>query len=46
MLRFQRHLVLPAAVAFVPHLALAQSASPVAQQFEKLHFRSIGPAIM
>src|SRR5262245_31621519 len=24
----------------------AQSATPVAQQFEKLHFRSIGPAIM
>jgi photosystem II stability/assembly factor-like uncharacterized protein len=26
--------------------ALAQSSVPVAQQFEKLHFRSIGPAIM
>src|SRR3954471_12272150 len=25
---------------------LAQSGAPVAQQFEKLHFRSIGPAIM
>ena len=24
----------------------AQSGAPVAQQFEKLHFRSIGPAIM
>ena len=24
----------------------SQSANPVAQQFEKLHFRSIGPAIM
>jgi len=25
---------------------LAQSSVPVAQQFEKLHFRSVGPAIM
>src|SRR5690348_6199352 len=25
---------------------LAQSSVPVAQQFEKLHFRSIGPAVM
>ena len=25
---------------------LAQTATPVAQQFEKLHFRSIGPATM
>src|SRR4051812_22502024 len=28
------------------HALLAQSSAPVAQQFEKLHFRSIGPAIM
>jgi photosystem II stability/assembly factor-like uncharacterized protein len=42
-----RGVALPAAVlAFASHLALAQGATPVAQQFEKLHFRSIGPAIM
>jgi photosystem II stability/assembly factor-like uncharacterized protein len=28
------------------HSLAAQSAMPVAQQFDKLHFRSIGPAIM
>src|SRR3954466_8340287 len=33
------------AIVAAPSL-LAQSGAPVAQQFEKLHFRSIGPAIM
>ncbi len=36
-------------VAFVTvasQAAFAQSSAPVAQQFDKLHFRSIGPAIM
>src|SRR6478736_5102456 len=46
MLRFPRRLLLPAAVALVPSLGVAQTVSPTAQQFEKLHFRSIGPAIM
>ena len=47
MTRSVRAVALPAAMlTLASHLALAQSAAPVAQQFEKLHFRSIGPAIM
>src|SRR3954467_1008745 len=42
--------VASARVAFASMIAasgaLAQSSVPVAQQFEKLHFRSIGPAVM
>lgn len=42
-----RSLLPPAAASLLWAGALAaQSATPVAQQFEKLHFRSIGPAIM
>jgi uncharacterized membrane protein YgcG len=47
MIRHVRRLALstvPVVVAI--HQLLGQSAAPVAQQFEKLHFRSIGPAIM
>src|ERR1700733_6191832 len=33
-------------VAVAIQQLLGQSAAPVAQQFDKLHFRSIGPAIM
>jgi hypothetical protein len=32
--------------AMLSGAALAQSTVPVAQEFESLHFRSIGPAIM
>src|SRR4051812_917218 len=35
-----------ATLAVAGHSMLAQSGMPVAQQFEKLHFRSIGPATM
>ena len=47
MTRHVRAVARPAALlTFASHLALAQGATPVAQQFERLHFRSIGPAIM
>src|SRR5579871_6387476 len=47
MIRHVRRAIVPAALfTFASHLAFAQEATPVAQQFEKLHFRSIGPAIM
>src|ERR1700709_1126171 len=47
MIRHARRLALSrAAVPVVAQPLFAQSAVPVAQQFEKLHFRSIGPAIM
>jgi photosystem II stability/assembly factor-like uncharacterized protein len=35
-----------AIIAVASHLGFAQTSAPVAQQFDKLHFRSIGPAIM
>ena len=47
MIRLVRRVGLPAAVVTVAsHLAFAQAVGPVAHQFDKLHFRSIGPAIM
>ncbi len=47
MFRLVRRVGLPAAVVTVAsHLAFGQAVGPVAQQFDKLHFRSIGPAIM
>jgi len=47
MTRHVRAVLGPAAIlTLASHLAIAQGATPVAQQFEKLHFRSIGPAIM
>src|SRR3954469_2143249 len=38
--------VRPLGLSLVLASLLGQGATPVAQQFEKLHFRSIGPAIM
>src|SRR4051794_40443382 len=35
-----------ATILALPSLAAQMGPTPVAQQFEKLHFRSIGPAIM
>src|SRR5215468_2209958 len=47
MTRHVRAVALSAAMLTVAsHLVIAQAGTPVAQQFEKLHFRSIGPAIM
>jgi photosystem II stability/assembly factor-like uncharacterized protein len=47
MIRHARHLALStAAVLLASRAAFSQSTVPVAEQFEKLHFRSIGPAIM
>jgi len=49
MSKHLRCLLIPVALAFVAagHLLLSQPQSgvPVAQQFEQLHFRSIGPAV-
>jgi len=48
MIRHVSRVGLPAAlvVTIAGRFAFAQANAPVAQQFEKLHFRSIGPAIM
>ncbi|HEV8215232.1 MAG TPA: hypothetical protein VGP95_05340, partial [Gemmatimonadaceae bacterium] len=42
---FARSAAITASAALASQL-LAQSSTPVATQFDKLHFRSIGPAIM
>ena len=47
MIRLVCRVGMPAVlVSVASQLAIAQAAGPVAQQFDKLHFRSIGPAIM
>ncbi len=47
MMYYVRRVGLSAAIiAVANHLGFAQTGAPVAQQFDKLHFRSIGPAIM
>src|SRR3981189_4004671 len=47
MLRYAGRVALPAiALLLASETLLGQGATPVAQQFEKLHFRSIGPATM
>lgn len=42
----RRAALISIASAFTAHGLFAQGAVPVAQQFQNLHFRSIGPAIM
>ncbi len=46
MSRFARLITALAAPVTIPTLLAAQGNVPVAQEFEKLHFRSIGPATM
>src|SRR5215472_1347103 len=47
MMRHLRRVGLPAVLLITAsQLGFAQTTAPIATQFDKLHFRSIGPAIM